>query len=80
MKVETGKQAVWQHCKEAGIDGDIALISKYFDIKDVCVIFNGKITYINEMPRKTHRVPAVPVRIDSKAVIQKTKDNARKYK
>lgn len=78
--VETGKQAVWNHCKEAGISDDIALIAKYFDIKDICLIFNGKMTYIEERPRRVHRVPAVPTRIDWKAVIQQTKDNARKYK
>lgn len=78
--VETGKQAVWKHCKEAGISDDIALIAKYFDIKDICLIFNGKMTYIEERPRRVHRVPAVPTRIDWKAVIQQTKDNARKYK
>lgn len=54
--VETGKQAVWKHCKEAGISDDIALIAKYFDIKDICLIYNGKMTYIDERPRKVHRI------------------------
>lgn len=54
--VETGKQAVWNHCKEAGISDDIALIAKYFDIKDICLIYNGKMTYIDERPRKAHRI------------------------
>lgn len=35
MKVETGKQAVWQHAKECGMSEDIARIAKFFDIKDV---------------------------------------------
>lgn len=56
VKVEEGKRAVWEHCKEAGIDGDIALIAKYFDIKDICLIYNGKMTYIEERPRRTTRI------------------------
>lgn len=60
MKVETGKRAVWEHAKECGLDEDIALIAKYFDIQDVSIIANGKMTYTGERPRKTHRVPAVP--------------------
>ena len=80
VTVEVGRQAVWDHCKEAGISDDIALIAKYFDIKDICVIFNGKMTYIHERPRKLIRVPANPVKIDYKACIQATKDAARRYK
>lgn len=60
MKVETGRQAVWQHAKECGLDEGIALIAKHFDIKDVSIIGNGKMTYIEERPRKMHRVPAIP--------------------
>uniref|UniRef100_A0AAU8BWG0 Uncharacterized protein n=1 Tax=Salmonella phage PMBT35 TaxID=3137287 RepID=A0AAU8BWG0_9VIRU len=60
MKVETGRQAVWQHAKECGLDEGIARIAKYFDIKDVSIIGNGKLSYIDERPRKVHRVPAVP--------------------
>lgn len=56
VKVEEGKRAVWEHCKEAGVDGDIALIAKYFDIKDICLIYNGKMTYIEERPRRTTRI------------------------
>lgn len=80
VKVDSGKRAVWEHCKEAGISDDIALIASYFDISDICVIFNGKMTYINDRPRKMVRVPATPVKIDYKAAIQATKDAARKYK
>ena len=80
VTVEVGRQAVWDHCKEAGISDDIALIAKYFDIKDICVIFNGKMTYIHERPRKLIRVPANPVKIDYKVCIQATKDSARRYK
>lgn len=61
IKVESGKQAVWSHCKEAGIDADIALIAKYFDIKDICVIYNGKMTYIEDRPRKSHRIAVATV-------------------
>lgn len=57
---ESGKRAVWEHAKEVGMSDKIALIAKYFEIKDVSIIGNGKITYIEELPRKMHRVPAVP--------------------
>jgi hypothetical protein len=61
--VEEGKRAVWEHCKEAGIDGDIARISKAFDqdIKDICVIHGGKMTYIHERPRKATRIAVATV-------------------
>lgn len=55
-----GKREVWEHAKECGISDDIALIAKHFDIKDVSIISNGKISFIDEMPRRMHRVPAVP--------------------
>lgn len=74
MKVETGKQAVWQHAKECGISEDIALIAKYFDIKDVSIIGNGKMTYVDERPRKMHRVPAHPT---GKGDIYKALENLR---
>lgn len=80
MKVETGKQAVWQHAKECGMSEDIALIAKVFDIKDVSIIGNGKMTYLHERPRKMHRVPAIPTKIDYKAVIEKTKEQKKYYK
>lgn len=81
MKIETGKQAVWQHAKECGLDKKIALIAKYFDIKDVAIIGNGKMTYIEERPRKVHRVPAVPTgKGDIKALIDETKKERKRYK
>lgn len=62
MIVETGRAAVWTHCAEAGLQDDIKMISKYFDIKDISVIFNGKFTYIDERPRKYVRVkPGVTI-------------------
>lgn len=60
MKVEVGRQAVWQHAKECGIAEDIARIAKIFTLSDVSIIGNGKLSYIDERPRKVHRVPAVP--------------------
>lgn len=80
MKVETGKQAVWQHAKECGMSEDIARIAKFFDIKDVSIIGNGKMTYLHERPRKMHRVTAIPTRIDYKAVVEKTKEQKKYYK
>lgn len=62
MIVETGRAAVWAHCVESGIQDDIKMISKYFDIKDISVIFNGKFTYMDERPRKYVRVkPGVTI-------------------
>lgn len=55
-----GKHEVWQHAKEVGMSEDIALIAKYFDIKDVSIIGGGKISFMEDMPRKMKRVPAVP--------------------
>ena len=56
MEIIQGREAVWQHAKEAGLQEDIKLISKYFDIKDVSIIFGGKMTYIIDKPRKTTRI------------------------
>lgn len=80
MKVEQGREAVWQHAKECGMSEDIARIAKFFDIKDVSIISNGKMTYLHERPRKMHRVPAIPTKIDYKAVIEKTKEQKKYYK
>lgn len=81
MKVETGRQAVWQHAKECGLDEKIALIAKYFDIKDVSIIGNGKMTYIEERPRKMYRVPAVPTgKTNVAAEIAKFKEPKKRYK
>lgn len=80
MKVESGREAVWQHAKECGMSEDIARIAKFFDIKDVSIISNGKMTYLHERPRKMHRVPAIPTRIDYKSVIEKTKEQKKYYK
>ena len=80
MKVEQGREAVWQHAKECGMSEDIARIAKFFDIKDVSIIGNGKMTYLHERPSKMHRVPAIPTKIDYKAVIEKTKEQKKYYK
>lgn len=80
MKVEVGRKAVWEHAKELGMDEKIAQIAKMFDIKDVSIIGNGKMTYLHERPRKMHRVPAIPTRIDYKAVVEKTKEQKKYYK
>ena len=79
MIKDQGKQAVWQHAKETGLAEGIAAIAKHFDIKDVCVIGNGKITYIEEMPRKTTRI-AVATKADKaiKEYIDDTKVNKRR--
>lgn len=63
MIVETGRAAVWAHCGEAGLQDDIKHISRFFDIKDISVVFNGKFSYMDEQPRKYVRVKP-GVRID----------------
>lgn len=42
MKVEQGREAVWNHAKETGMADDIARIAKIFDLADVSIISNGK--------------------------------------
>lgn len=81
MKVESGREAVWRHAKECGMGEKIALIAKYFDINDVSIIGNGKLTYLHERPRKVHRVPATPTgKADVKSAIEKTKQVNKHYK
>ncbi|QEG07322.1 hypothetical protein CPT_Shelby_061 [Klebsiella phage Shelby] len=67
MIVETGRDAVWQHSKEAGISDDIVKIAKYFDIKDISIIFGGKLTYLHERPVKRTRI-AVATRAEADAL------------
>lgn len=75
MKVETGKAAVWQHAKETGLADGIAMIAKVFDhdIKDVCIIGSGKMSYIHDRPNKLNRIPAIPIEIDKTAEIARVK-------
>lgn len=80
VKITQGKRETWEHAKECGLDSGIALISKHFDIADVCVIGNGRMSFVNEKPRKVVRIPAVPTKIDSKEVINKTKEQRKRYK
>lgn len=56
MEIVSGRQEVWKHAGEAGMQEDIRLISKYFDIKDISIIYNGKMSYIIDRPRPTHRI------------------------
>lgn len=60
MIVKTGRAEVWAHCGEAGLQDDIKMISKYFDIDDISVVYGDKFTYMNNRPRKYVRVPATP--------------------
>lgn len=59
MEIKQGKAEVWQHAKECGIDQDIALIAKYFEIKEVNIFTpdnGGKLTFIDQRMVKRHRV------------------------
>jgi hypothetical protein len=64
MIVVTGRAEVWSHCGEASLQDDIKMISKYFEIKDISVVYNGKFSYMDERPRKYVRVKP-GVRIDT---------------
>lgn len=78
MKVEQGREAVWQHINEMGMADDIKKIAQYFDIADISVIGGGKMTFLKEKPRKMHRVPAIPTKIDFKEAMTKIRE-PRKY-
>lgn len=80
MKVSKGKKETWELAKKCGLDEGIAKIAQYFDIKDVCVISGDEMAYVEERPRKVHRVPAIPTTIDYKEVISKTKEQRKYYK
>lgn len=80
MKITKGKKETWELAKKGGLDEGIAKIAQYFDIKDVCVIVGDEMAYVNEKPRKVHRVPAIPTKIDYKSVIEKTKEQRKYYK
>lgn len=83
MITETGKPAVWQHAKETGLDEFVLKVASVFGgdaIADICIISTGKMTFIKDRPRKMIRVPAIPTRINFKAVIEETKKQSRKYK
>lgn len=73
MQESSGKREVWEHAKECGLSDGIALIASYFDIADVCVIGNGRMTYIHERPRKFTRVKAIPTRLDYRDFVAATK-------
>ena len=78
MKVTKGKKETWELAKKGGLDEGISKIAKYFDIKDVCVIVGDEMAYVEEKPRRVHRVPATPTTIDYKAFINKTKEQKRR--
>lgn len=80
MKVTKGKKETWGLAKKGGLDEGIAKIAQYFDIKDVCVIVGNEMAYVEEKPRKVHRVPAIPTKIDYKAVVNKTKEQKKRFK
>ncbi len=80
MKVEQGREAVWNHAKECGIAEDIKKIAQYFDIADVSIISGDKMTFLKERPRKMVRVPAVPTKIDFKSVIDSSREQRKRFK
>lgn len=80
MRVEQGREAVWQHINEMGMAEDIKKIAQYFDIADISVIGGGKMTFLKEKPRKMVRVPAIPTKIDFKSVIDNSREKRKRFK
>ena len=56
MKVEVGRAAVWQHAEEADLQGMIRKVAAHFEIADIAIFTPGKLTYVNEPPRRYHRI------------------------
>jgi len=60
LDVKQGGAAVKAHAEEAGIADDLTRIIAAFGgksaIKDIAIFTPGKMTFINERPRKTTRV------------------------
>lgn len=84
MKIEQGKQAVWRHLGEAGMQDDIKLISKYFDINEINLFTpecGGKLTYIEQRMPKQHRVcVATKTSETTKDVISRAKGGVKRWK
>ena len=82
MIVDSGRDAVWSHAIEAGIDEDIRMIAKHFDISDISIIYNGKMTFLHERPQRKHRV-AVATKAEANALkmfINESKQAKKYYK
>lgn len=80
MKVDKGRDATWRHAQECGMADDIKKIAQYFDIADISIISGDKMTFLNERPRKMHRVPAIPTKIDFKSVIDSSREQRKRFK
>jgi hypothetical protein len=84
MNIESGRQAVWQHAKEAGISDDISLIAKYFDIKEVNIFTpenGGKLTFIEQRLAKHDRIAvATKTSMTTKDVINTAKVENKRLK
>lgn len=75
MDIKQGRQAVWTHAQEVEMDDFIRKVSAAFPdaIDDVAIYSYGRLSYVNNIPPKVIRVPALPVKIDSKAVMAETR-------
>lgn len=82
MIIVSGKQEVWQHAKETGMSDALSKISMAFDrdIADVCIIGNDKISYMRDMPKKCHRVEAIPVYVDTEKELDRVRAPKRRLK
>lgn len=56
MKRDVGREAVWQHAAEAGIQDDIRKIASYFPIDDIAIFTPGKLTFLKQKPQKYTRI------------------------
>ncbi|EFH8163156.1 hypothetical protein L6019_RS23620 [Escherichia coli] len=56
MITESGREAVWHHAQEAGIQDDIRRIAAHFPIEDIAIFTPGKLTWLKTPPRKYTRI------------------------
>lgn len=86
MIEQRGGEAVKQHAEEAGIADDIKRIVAAFGgssaIKDVAIFTPGKLTYVNEKPRRYVRIKpgGDGNQTTTKAVIKAAKENRPSWK
>lgn len=50
-EVKRGREAVWEHAGEAGLQDFLRMVASHFDIDDVAIYTPGKLTFLKEQPR-----------------------------
>ena len=56
MKIEVGRGAGWQHAEEADLQDMIRKVAAHCEIADIAIFTPGKLSYVNEYPRKYNRI------------------------